>query len=197
MPYRNVGFAKGCYYHIYSRGNDKRDIFCAKGDYSKFCRHLFLYAKIHSIAIIGYCLLRYHYHLLLRQDGGDSVSKFIHKLEVSHAMYFNRKYKRTGHLFEGPFKAKLIEDDSYLLTLSAYIHLNPWKHKEVKFSELENYPWSSYRSYLNYRHDLPVEKDLILDMAGGISDYRNLVARSKQRLVDLSTRPGLDVKGLD
>ncbi|MFH1853887.1 MAG: transposase [Candidatus Omnitrophota bacterium] len=175
MPYREVDFVEGEYYHIYLRGNEKRDIFCSKGDYIKFCKRLFDYATLHSVSIICYCLLLNHFHLLLRQDGNDSISRFIHKLALSYAMFFNKKYKRVGHLFQGPFKAKLIAKDGYLLRLSAYIHANPVKHNLCEPEKLEDYRWSSYRSYLDYRNNSSVDKNMILSMIGGIDKYRDYV----------------------
>ena len=175
MPYRKVDFVEGGYYHVYLRGNEKRDIFCSNEDYIKFCKRLFDYAELHSVSIICYCLLLNHFHLILRQGGNDSISRFIHKLALSYAMFFNKKYERVGHLFQGPFKAKLIVEDSYLLRLSAYIHANPVKHGLCDVEELEDYRWSSYRGYLGYRNDLPIDNDLVLSMIGGIDKYRDYV----------------------
>jgi hypothetical protein len=89
-----------------------------------------------------------HFHLLLRQDTNKSISSFMHRLTVSHAMYFNKRYDRVGHLFQGRFQVKPIIKDEYLLHLSRYIHLNPLKLIGSN-SNLEKYPWSSYAEYLD------------------------------------------------
>lgn len=118
------------------------------------------------VDIVCYCLMPNHFHLVLRQliDGG--IHKFMHKLATGYAMYFNRKYDRTGILFEGPFKAIPIKEDEYLTHLLRYIHLNPvdlvepeWKENGIKDWEsankfLENYRWSSYMDYIG-KHNFP------------------------------------------
>lgn len=151
MGYRQTELVDNNYYHVYSRGNEKRSIFIAPKDYSRFLDRLKKYSQQDKIGIICYCLMPNHYHLLLQQLQGGSISNFIQRLQVSYAMYFNIKNKRVGHLFQGPFKAKLIEDDSYMLQVSKYIHLNP---KDIN-EEPSKYRWSSLRSYLGQdRSDL-------------------------------------------
>jgi putative transposase len=109
----------------------------------------------------AYCLMPNHFHLLVREKTGKGISEFIHKLSTSYSMYFNRRHKRTGALFEGPFKANHVTNDNHLNYLFAYIHLNPVKIVEPKWPETEltgieqatehltNYPFSSYQDYLN------------------------------------------------
>lgn len=148
MPYRELIFSAGNYYHVFSRGNEKRDIFLDFSDYERFLSKMQEYKIIHNVSIICYCLMPNHFHLLLRQDSNKSVSSFIHRLTVGYSMYFNRRYNRVGHLFQGSFKAKLVAKDEYLIHLSRYIHLNPLEILTAK-SELETYPWSSYLEYID------------------------------------------------
>ena len=148
MPYRVCNFFAGGYYHIYCRGNEKRDIFVKFSDYKRFISKLNEYRIAHQVSIICYCLLSNHFHLLVRQNTDKSVSSFMHRLTVSYSMYFNKRYNRVGHLFQGNFKAKLIDKDEYLLHLSRYIHLNPCR-SSISPLGLENYPWSSYLEYIN------------------------------------------------
>jgi len=162
MPYREVKFFSGGYYHIYSRGNEKREIFIDKKDYERFLSRLEEYKEIHKVSIICYCLMPNHYHFILRQNTEKSLSFFLHRLMVSYSMYFNKRYKRVGHLFQGNFKAKLIDKDEYLLHLSRYIHLNPLEISSSK-SDLRYYPWSSYLEFIGEDCKQICEKDIILD----------------------------------
>lgn len=149
MSLRITPFVHGEFYHVYNRGTDKRPIFSDTHDWQRFQELLFLsnaakpvnirevrrvHADIYAfdtelpiVAIGAYCLMPNHFHMLLTPlvDGG--VSKFMKKLCTGYSMYFNKKYERTGTLFEGPFKAKHADSDAYLKYLYAYIHLNPVK----------------------------------------------------------------------
>ena len=109
-----------------------------------------------------------HFHLLLTQIEKNGISKFMQKLATGYSMYYNKRYERTGTLFEGKFKSEHANEDDYLKHLFSYIHLNPvkiinpsWKEKGVKnkpqiLSYLEKYPYSSYPDYLG--HDRPQNK---------------------------------------
>ena len=186
---RKDPFVNGEYYHLYNRGIDKRIIFKSKYDYERFIMLLYvsnsnnkdpfrldnlinrqgktfneilILDKEEPLVSIGaWCLMGNHFHLLVRQEVDGGITKFMRKLGVGYSMYFNIKYQRTGALFGGLFKAKLIgSDDNYLKHLLGYIHLNPldnkfsgWE-KEVDKSSismkkfLESYPYSSYLDYL-------------------------------------------------
>ncbi len=112
------------------------------------------------VDIGAYCLMPNHFHLLVREKTESGLSAFIHKLLTAYTMYFNLKYKRSGALFEGPFRAKHIDDDNYLHYLFAYIHLNPIKIAFPAWPEadianladaekyLTNYGFSSYLDYV-------------------------------------------------
>ena len=112
------------------------------------------------VSIGAYCLMPNHFHIMITQKEDDGISKFTKKFLTAYVMYFNKKYKRTGSLFEGKFKAEHIDNDRYLKYLYSYIHLNPvkliqkdWKEKGVlnkdKVMEfLKKYSFSSYLDYL-------------------------------------------------
>ncbi len=176
MPYRNEPFAQDEFYHLYNRGIEKRVIFLDKEDYEHFGRLLYLCNTTRSItlrnvgedfdrgeqivAIGAYCLMPNHFHLLIKEITEKGVSIFMKKLLTAYSMYFNKKYERTGHLFEGVFKSKHLSTDIYLKYMYAYIHLNPaklidpkWKEKRSKSTkELLGYsmayPYSSVQEYL-------------------------------------------------
>ncbi len=197
---RKVAFAPGEKYHVYNRGTEKRKIFMDKSDYSRFIFIMELFNKsdrgfnVTRNLSLGYAnkmkteklvnietfsLMPNHYHLMLEElvDGG--ISKFLQKVMTGYAMYFNKKYKRTGGLFQGKAKSKHIDKDSYYMQLKAYIDLNPvelfdkdWKKnmyvksidKTLKF--LSEYEWgsckdfSTYKKYLEGKANLPTFEEL-------------------------------------
>lgn len=98
-----------------------------------------------GVSILSYCLMSNHFHFLLKQETDLPITAFMLRLSTSYAKYFNIKYKEVGSLFQGRFKAKLVETDEYLLHLSRYIHRNPISTPGV---ELTYFPWSSYSAYI-------------------------------------------------
>ena len=161
---------KNNFYHIYNRGVDKRIIFNNEMDYKRFIFSLFLFnddnqnfiypnkknldlqiTNINNmkrkplIDILQWTLMPNHFHLLVRQREEVGISQFMQKLGTGYTLYFNNKQERTGRLFQGSFKAKLIETDSYLTQLAAYIVLNPIKlifpnYKEKKTNRIRICP---------------------------------------------------------
>ena len=181
MPYREPIFYKGGYYHVYSRGSEKRTIFLDRADRDRFLQRLKEYKADYLVSIIAYCLMPNHYHFLLRQHTDTPISKFVYKLNLAYAMYFNKRYERVGPLFQGRFKAKLIEKDEYLLHLSRYIHLNPLE--TVGLQSLEDYPWSSLQYYGEKKNDKLVDTSDILSHFGkgnAALDYLNFVKSEGQ-----------------
>lgn len=101
-----------------------------------------------EVALISFCLMPNHFHLIIREAHSGGSSRYMQKILMAYAKYFNAKYKKSGHVFQGPFRAIHIEDNEQLLYTSAYVHRNPrelsgWKNKE------HTYPWSSFRDYLD------------------------------------------------
>lgn len=137
--------AQGTYYHLYNRGNRKKDIFLDEKDYKFYLRKLAEAGKKYGFAIISYCLMSKHLHLIVRQNKEYPPAKFISSIHTSYATVFNKKYKTAGHLFQDRFKQKIIEDDDYMKNLIAYVHLNPVKAGICKFPK--EYKWSSYMEY--------------------------------------------------
>ncbi|MEI8174610.1 MAG: transposase [bacterium] len=181
MSIRKVSFASNEYYHIYNRGNSKQKIFNDKSDYERFIRLLYVCNnqenfKIFNIpkgqelfniergktlvSIGAYTLMPNHFHILLTQEDSGDISKFMQKVSTAYVMYFNKKYQRTGGLFEGKFKSQYAGNDRYLKYLFSYIHLNSlkliyknWKedgiyNKKRSLEYLLNYKYSSYIDYI-------------------------------------------------
>lgn len=179
---RTTAFVPGEYYHLYNRGTEKRIIFLDEEDHNRFVsllylcnsgipihrsdyrpkslRGLFLINRETTLVDIGaYCLMPNHFHVLLREHAEGGVSMFMKKLLTAYAMYFNKKYERTGTLFEGPFRSRHVGRDEYLKYLFAYINLNPigiidagWKKKRIanKALALQYLTEYGYSSFLDY-----------------------------------------------
>lgn len=131
----------GAFYHVINRGNAGENLFKSKKDRVKFLEYTEKTVERFSIKIHSYCLMKNHYHFLIETPEAN-LSQAVQWLNISYAVYFNRKHQRRGHLFQGRFKAILVDADEYLKNLSRYIHLNPVRAKVVE--NLSEYPWSSY-----------------------------------------------------
>jgi putative transposase len=152
------------YYHVLSRGNEKKEIFLDKGDYLKFLALLGKLAARFHLEIHAYVLMANHYHLLLRTKEAN-LSSAIQWLGVSYSVWFNRRHKRSGHLFQGRFKSFLIENERYFCTMGFYLHGNPLRAGKVK--RLKDYFWSSYGGYSDRRKQPDwLTTDLMLGIYG-------------------------------
>lgn len=216
---RKTIFTNNHFYHIYNRGVDKRKIFDNDRDRFRFLKTMQVLNNTEAtyqdlrlvfnpivdqslaltreekgkpwVRIHAFCLMPNHFHLLIEQIVDKGVTKFLHKISTSYTKYFNLKNNRTGRLFEGTFKAILIEKDEYLIHLSRYIHLNPveligpnWKEKGIKNWTrtkrfLSEYKWSSLPIYLGKKtwqtiEDL-VSVEMILPFFKSPSSYKNFL----------------------
>ncbi|TSC92710.1 MAG: transposase [Candidatus Berkelbacteria bacterium Licking1014_7] len=185
MPYRQTPFTSGQYYHLYNRGVGKRELFKEKNDFLRFLEKMQLYSQEFGVEFFCFCLIPNHFHFLVLEKIDGSISQFMQKLGVSYAMYFNLKYENVGPIFQGRFKAKLIDKEEYLLHLSRYIHQNPAEliasieRKPAEFvSFIRKYPWSSYLFYLDLRKKTWVNTKFISDYFSRTIErlsYRNFV----------------------
>src|SRR3989344_5200025 len=177
MALRKQPFVIDEYYHLYNRGTEKRKIFLDKHDYNYFLFLMYICNTTKSIKLrdtskdfdrgetivdIGaYCLMPNHIHILVCEKTEGGISKYMLKLMTGYSMYFNKKYERTGKLYEGVFKATHIDSDIYLKYLYSYIHLNPAKLKDKNWKESKkrnlkellsyvfSYSYSSIREYVD------------------------------------------------
>lgn len=206
-------FVEGEYYHVFNRGVGKMDIFRNDNDFLFFL--ILLKENIHpemvpisgsrrapspggyvrellsanSFELVCYCLIPNHFHLVIKQLGDTSVSKLILKICTSYSKYFNKKYNRVGSLYQDQFKAIHIDDDEYLLWLSAYIHQNPKVAGLVK--DLKDWKWSSYPDYVGLRQGSLCKKDVVLERFKNVKEYVDFVdsgfdiIKNKEELKDL------------
>lgn len=193
MPSRNIykEYLPESYYHIYNRGINKQPLFRDDQDYRVFLSFLKRYLGGESgkrtsgalypsfkgrVELLAFCLMPSHFHLLIYQNDAGSMTMLLRSLGVSYSMYFNKKYDRLGPVFQQRYKAARINDDSYLLHISRYIHLNPDSYKA--------WQWSSLPYYLgNYQADW-VKPDRILELFEG-EDYSRFVEDYTDRRSEL------------
>jgi len=187
MSIRKIIFEKEQFYHIYNRGNSKQQIFQSMRDEERFMEILYLCntnspinirninrdtENIYSynlddkiVTIVAYCLMPNHFHILLSPINENGIQLFMQKLSTAYVMYYNKKYERTGSLFEGKFKSTHADSDDYLRYLFSYIHLNPikiiessWKESGIKNKQkalefLKKYNSSSYIDWENVKRN--------------------------------------------
>lgn len=113
-------------YHVMLRGNNREKIFIDNEDKQRIIETIRLKKKDREFFLYAYCVMDNHIHLVIR-EGEDSLSRIVKRIGVSYAYYFNKKYNRIGHVFQGRFKSENIEDDKYLLCAIRYVHRNPVK----------------------------------------------------------------------
>jgi len=174
----------GAFYHVTSRGNERKMVFQSTRDRERYLSYLESAHERYGAVIHVYCLMGNHYHLLLETPRGN-LSQIIHHINGAYTTYFNIKRDRSGHLFQGRFKGILVEKDAYCKELSRYIHLNPVRAGMVKSPS--EYPWSSYRSFIG-KDKKPewLTTELVLgDFGGegrkGYRGYREYVERRETK----------------
>lgn len=229
MAYIKRQFAINGIYHILNRGVDKRRIFLHQLDYLRFVHDLFEFndaaplthtaysfskssetrkpiythkekkPRKFLVEILSFCLMPNHYHLLLLQKTEGGVVKFIKRLNMGYAKYFNEKYKRAGTLFQGRYKAVPVTTEAHFIHLPYYIHANPldlvmpeWREANLAnvnqaWEYLENYRWSSHRDYLGIKNFPSVtQREFLREILG---DSKRYETEFKKWLRDISLEP--------
>src|ERR1700730_17063864 len=167
----------GGLYHVIVRGNERRAVFRDDVDRRRYLARLAHYREKFSFQLLAYCLLDNHVHLAI-ETGKWPLSGIMAGLQSSYTQYFNRRHERCGHLFQGRYKAFLVEEDPYALALLRYIHENPVKARIVE--RPEQYEWSSDRFYRRGRGPEWLDLDRMLRMLGrrrssAVREYRRLM----------------------
>lgn len=171
MPRDKRRWYPGAVYHIVSRGNRKGHLFRDQLDFDFYLDILRKAKAKYEFDLLSYCLMTNHIHLHLK-TGEVKIGKLMHYINLFYAKYFNYKYDLIGHVFQGRYFSKLIEDDFYNLGVNRYIHLNPVEAAIVK--NPEEYNRSSYQIYLGLRENDLINDSLIL---ASFSDDRELYKR--------------------
>lgn len=151
----------GALYHVIARGNNRQRIFKNDRDYKIYIIRLKQYQKRHNFILYAYTLMPNHIHLIV-ETGPIPLSKIMQGLHLSYTSYFHRKYGTVGHLFQSRYKAILCQQETYLLELLRYIHLNSVRASLV--THPDNYPWSSHLVYIGKLNQHFVRKDFIFKM---------------------------------
>lgn len=167
------------WYHVTCRGNDRQVIFKDDEDRRRLLLQLAENLKLYRVELHAYVLMSNHFHLLIKTTR-PNLRGFMQRFNTSYTVYFNIKHKRTGHVYQGRYKAILIDADAYLLELSRYVHLNPVRIKknsalsiEEKRKILDEYAWSSYRGYVQEsRQEAFVSHGMILETLTGRADTK-------------------------
>lgn len=178
------------YYHIMLRGNEKKDIFNSNKDKQRFMEIVYDKKQGNRFYLHAFCLMNNHIHLML-SEGAEDVATVMKRITVSYVYYFNKKYKRVGHLFQDRFKSEAVEQDRYLLALARYIHQNPVKAGIVK--KAGDYKWSSHNCYLNEDNCFAkmLDTDIILrlfseDIETAVKKYTEYMNEEcKEKFIDL------------
>lgn len=220
MPAKNIikSYVEGGYYHIYNRGVEKRNIFLEERDCQVFLHYLKLYLSppeellemfkqdktnfrlprflpqnlSSEVDLLSFSLMPNHFHFQTQQHSKDGVIKFMRRICTSYASYFNKKYTRVGSLFQGAYKAVLIESDEQLLHLSRYIHLNP---TTISSPPLNFLNFSSYPYYLGERTASWVKPEEILTFfrSAKKKDFKDML--SYQSFVEDNDKDAKEILG--
>ena len=163
-------FQTGSYYHVYNRGNNQENLFREERNYYYFLRLLQKHVNPYA-EILAYCLLKNHFHLLIRicddveiKKTSQAFSNFFN----AYAKAINKTYGRTGSLFQDRFSRRLIEDEFYLLQVITYIHRNPVHHKFAE--DFTSYRFSSYQLFITQEPGF-VAKDHVLELFGDLENF--------------------------
>ncbi|MEE9611810.1 MAG: transposase [Desulfatiglandales bacterium] len=169
----------GAWYHVTSRGYERKKIFVDNKDRQKFLAILAANVEIYRIQVLAYVLMENHFHLLFMTPEGN-LNVFMHRLNTTYTVYFNSRHRRAGHLLHGRYKSIVIDADSHLVEISRYLHLNPvrikkFSKKKIAFKRkiLSNNPWSSYHGYSSLGKREPfMSYEPVLSAMGGRNDVK-------------------------
>jgi REP element-mobilizing transposase RayT len=173
MPRRRTQFAQGQYYHIYNRGVERRPIFREEENYLYLLRLVKEYTGELGVTVIAYCLMPNHYHVLVRQDGEKRAGLLPQLAFNRYTKAFNKRYGRTGTLFEGRYRSVWVDRTEYLFHLCRYIHANPVKAGLV--SRLEEWPFSNYLEWVRKRNGTLVDREFVAESFPDVDGYCEFV----------------------
>ena len=173
MPSLRPPFIRNHFYHFYNRGFERAPIFRGQENYIFVLNKIKQYCQNFELSTIAYCLLPNHYHILVRQDGDYEARLLPQRVFNSYSKAFNKRYNRSGTLFQGPYKVVLIKDEFQLLHVCRYIHANPVKHGLVE--ELSEWQYSNYLEWIRRRNGTLVEHSFVEDYFPTPKSYTDFV----------------------
>lgn len=151
MPRKPRELEDEALYHVFNRGNDRRNLFQESADFQAFLQELFKAKTKFQASLYHYCLMTNHYHLLLQIPKGGDLPRLMHQAQLSYARYFKKKYGFIGHLFQERYRSPRIPEESYYLQCGRYIERNPVKAFLAKHPG--DYPHTSFHYYAGGRSD--------------------------------------------
>ncbi|MCK4330105.1 transposase [candidate division WOR-3 bacterium] len=181
----------GAFYHVTCRGNGRANIFFNDGDRQRFLMMLEESIKIYRVILNAYILMDNHFHLLVQTERAN-LSEFMRRFNVSYTGWFNYRHDRCGHLYQGRYKAFLIDVDSYLLEVSRYLHLNSVRARSLhsldyqrQWQYAKKYKWSSLPGYISKKRVADfIKYDMILEMVGGRRRYQSFILDGLKHDID-------------
>ncbi len=204
---------KDGYYHIFNRGFKKQQLFFDDQDYVRFMFYVLYYQTdlvfpqvgrivdhyiktkrffLHTnhpplgdrhISLINFCIMPNHFHITVQNKPQYGVSDYLHRVQTAYAVYFNKKYKSSGHVFQGAYKLKKIEDSNYFHHLSHYIHKNPSKLPGWE-NTYSTYPWSSLKDHVHInRWEELLDTTITMNAYPSAEDYLQAVRNSPAKLL--------------
>lgn len=175
-------------YHVVARGVGRQIIF--EDDYDRLCflRLLGQELEEHDGALLAWCLMDNHVHLLLRLEL-DKLSQLVRTVNSSYAIHFNKRHDRVGHLFQGRFSSEPVDSEPYLLMVIRYIHQNPVRAGTS--DTCDSYRWSSYHALVTGEEGaVPVARDDVIDLFGGIGELVEFHSRLDESITCLDVNRG-------
>lgn len=163
-------------YHVVLRGINRQTIFADDEDNEKFMHVLSDCKKISGYKLFAFCLMGNHVHLLIKEVG-ESLEKIFKRIGVRYVSWYNRKYERSGHLFQDRFRSEPVDNDGYFLTVLRYIHQNPQKAGLCK--SIDKHKWSSYREYLGKKGITDIDFALTIIRREEFIEYMSLENQDK------------------
>jgi REP element-mobilizing transposase RayT len=165
----------GAFYHVICRGNQRQVIFRSDTDRKYYLERLEEYRRRYGFKVYAYVLMSNHVHMLL-ETGQAPLSRVMQGLQLRYTGYYNRKYKKVGHLFQGRYKAILCDRQAYLLELVRYLHLNPGRMRVAV--DPWKYRWSSHLAYLGVSGWVKIDTSVVLgEMANTVGPARRAYLR--------------------
>ncbi len=175
MPRRLRDCIAGYPYHVTHRGNRKLDIFRDDADRNVYLKLLVRHCREYKVRIWAYCLMDNHVHQVAVPDSDRALSQAFHRVFGEYARFFNTRYEKVGHLFQGRYKSCVL-DEPHLWNAVAYVERNPVRARMV--NRAEDYSWSSAAAHCGLRHDPLISPDLPL--LGLVSDWSSWLARDER-----------------